>query len=106
MTTPTNSRSGASQPTPGDKREAARWDTSAFVSPCRCPGPSAGDLATVTAPGRDYISRGRSGDCCLLCGRTGVDLPVLHGCLPDLSPADLVRHESAVVSFMSFEVTR
>jgi len=64
--------------------------------------------ASVTPRVRDYISRGRSGDCCLLCGRIGVDLPVEHGCLPDISPADLVRlHESADVSFMSLiEATR
>jgi len=58
------------------------------------------ELATGPAPGRVYISRGSVGDCCILCGLVGVDLPDLHGCVPDLSEADLARlHESAVVTF-------
>ncbi len=32
MTTPRDSRNGAPQPTPGDKREATQWDTPALVS--------------------------------------------------------------------------
>jgi hypothetical protein len=46
------------------------------------------------------ISRGSSGDCCILCGRVGVDLPDEHGCKPDLSEAELARlHERPTVTF-------
>ena len=31
-----------------------------------------------------YISRGASGDCCVLCGRVGIDLPDEHGCQPTI----------------------
>jgi hypothetical protein len=36
----------------------------------------------------DYveISRGTAGDCCVRCGRVGIDLPVEHGCVPNLTP--------------------
>jgi hypothetical protein len=32
----------------------------------------------------DDIARGPSGDCCILCGLVGVDLPLDHGCRPSV----------------------
>jgi len=37
------------------------------------------------------IARGSAGDCCLLCGRSRVALPVDHGCRPDLPTDQLAR---------------
>jgi hypothetical protein len=30
------------------------------------------------------IARGRAGDCCVLCGKVGIDLPIDHGCRPNI----------------------
>jgi len=43
----------------------------------------------VTSALRPHIARGRSGDCCTLCGRVRVKLPGDHGCAPNLPPADM-----------------
>jgi hypothetical protein len=40
------------------------------------------------------ISRGTAGDCCVLCGRVGVDLPIEHGCVPNLSAEQLAQLEA------------
>jgi hypothetical protein len=40
------------------------------------------------------IRRGPAGDCCILCGRVGIDLPVEHGCIPNLSAEDLAQLEA------------
>jgi hypothetical protein len=36
-----------------------------------------------------FISRGSAGDCCILCGKVGLPLPVEHGCTPDADPEEL-----------------
>jgi hypothetical protein len=36
-----------------------------------------------TATGAD-IARGPSGDCCVLCGLVGIDLPLDHDCRPSI----------------------
>jgi hypothetical protein len=41
------------------------------------------------------ITRGTAGDCCLLCGKVRVDLPVEHGCIPNLTPNQLVDLRAA-----------
>jgi hypothetical protein len=38
-----------------------------------------------------FISRSSAGDCCVLCGKVRVPLPVEHGCAPDVDPAGLVN---------------
>jgi hypothetical protein len=37
------------------------------------------------------IARGTAGDCCVKCGRVGVDLPDEHGCRPDVTEQELAR---------------
>ena len=32
----------------------------------------------------DEIARGQAGDCCITCGRVGIDLPLDHGCVPNI----------------------
>lgn len=39
-----------------------------------------GDNAPISGKQRDGISRGPAGDCCVVCGRVGIDLPKDHGC--------------------------
>jgi hypothetical protein len=41
-----------------------------------------------------FISRGSAGDCCTLCGRVGVPLPVEHSCTPDVEPGTLPTERS------------
>lgn len=35
-------------------------------------------------PQPNEIARGPAGDCCILCGLVGIDLPLDHGCQPDI----------------------
>jgi hypothetical protein len=35
-------------------------------------------------PQPNEIARGRAGDCCVLCGQVGIDLPLDHGCQPNI----------------------
>jgi hypothetical protein len=35
-------------------------------------------------PSDNEIARGTAGDCCILCGKVGVPLPVKHGCHPNI----------------------
>lgn len=37
----------------------------------------------------DHISRGPAGGCCLRCGKVGIELPVEHGCIPDVGPGPI-----------------
>jgi hypothetical protein len=31
-----------------------------------------------------FIARGSAGDCCILCGKVGIHLPLDHGCRPNI----------------------
>jgi hypothetical protein len=35
-------------------------------------------------PSDNEIARGPAGDCCILCGKVGIDLPLDHGCRPSI----------------------
>jgi hypothetical protein len=35
-------------------------------------------------PSENDIARGTAGDCCILCGKVGIDLPLDHGCIPNI----------------------
>ena len=37
----------------------------------------------IAATGAD-IARGSAGDCCILCGLVGINLPLDHGCKPNI----------------------
>jgi hypothetical protein len=39
----------------------------------------------------DDIARGTAGDCCILCGTVGINLPDEEGCIPNVSPAEVKR---------------
>jgi hypothetical protein len=53
------------------------------------------DPAAVTVreqpPTYVEIARGPAGDCCLLCGKVGIDLPDEHGCTPTVDPAEVAN---------------
>ena len=43
-----------------------------------------GMLAPPILPTPRDIARGSAGDCCILCGKVGIDLPLVHGCRPNI----------------------
>jgi hypothetical protein len=43
----------------------------------------------------DEIARGPAGDCCILCGLVGVDLPLDHGCQPSI---DVEEHRAQLAN--------
>ena len=47
--------------------------------------PGEGDwFSAVTLAQPADIARGPAGDCCILCGKVGIDLPPDHGCKPTI----------------------
>jgi hypothetical protein len=44
-------------------------------------------------PTDNDIARGTAGDCCILCGLVGIDLPLNHGCRPNI---DVEAHRARV----------
>jgi hypothetical protein len=52
-----------------------------------------GLLAPPTLPTPPDIVRGSAGDCCILCGKVGIHLPVDHGCQPNI---DVEAHRARV----------
>jgi hypothetical protein len=38
-------------------------------------------------PQPNEIARGTAGDCCILCGKVGIHLPIDHGCQPNIDVA-------------------
>jgi hypothetical protein len=41
-----------------------------------------GVMSAIPQP--DEIARGPAGDCCILCGKVGIHLPLDHGCRPNI----------------------
>jgi hypothetical protein len=40
-------------------------------------------------PQPNEIARGSAGDCCILCGKVGIDLPLEHGCKPNVTAQEV-----------------
>ena len=56
-----------------------------------------GMLAPPILPTPRDIARGSAGDCCILCGKVGIDLPLVHGCRPNID-VDAYRAQPKQVS--------
>lgn len=45
---------------------------------------AAGVAFSLEQPTDNEIACGSAGDCCILCGLVGIDLPLNHGCQPNI----------------------
>jgi hypothetical protein len=54
---------------------------------------ASGVALILEQPSDSELARGSAGDCCILCGKVGIHLPVDHGCQPNI---DVEAHRARV----------
>jgi hypothetical protein len=61
---------------------------------------ASGVAVSLEQPSDNEIARGSAGDCCILCGKVGIDLPLDHGCKPNIDVEAYRAQPKRVAEFL------